>query len=105
MLSAKADEAADAASEGATTSPESPRAVLVLRNISEVPAAAMLEVADRLRRAVRRIGIADVRIEVKMEGEPSTPRTTHSPKRRSIPLPQLIDLHVHAKLRRSSRST
>jgi hypothetical protein len=39
-------------------------AVVVLNGVSDVPAGAMLDVADRLRQAVRSIGIADVRIEV-----------------------------------------
>jgi hypothetical protein len=53
--------------------PQGPRAVLLLKGISEVPADAILHVADRLRQAVRTIGIADVRVEVKLETEPPAP--------------------------------
>jgi hypothetical protein len=39
-------------------------AVVVLNGVADLPAGAMLDVAERLREVVRSIGIADVRIEV-----------------------------------------
>jgi hypothetical protein len=44
-------------------------AVVLLKGVAGVPADAMLDVADRLRRAVCVIGIADVRIEVTTEDD------------------------------------
>jgi hypothetical protein len=46
------------------------RAVLHLRGIGEdVPAGAMLQVADEVRQAVTRLGIVEVRIEVKSDAD------------------------------------
>ena len=46
------------------------RAVLHLRGIGEdVPADAMLQVAEEVRQAVTRLGIVEVRIEVKTDDE------------------------------------
>jgi hypothetical protein len=40
------------------------RAVLQLRGVEDLPAVAILEVADEVRRAVMRLGISDVRVDV-----------------------------------------
>jgi hypothetical protein len=50
------------------------RAVLCLRGVDDLPAAAVLEVADQVRQAVVRLGISDVRVEVgSEEDEPAGP--------------------------------
>jgi hypothetical protein len=71
LMNANANDRSHARAESAD--PQERRAILVLKGISEVPAHAILDVAERLRQAVRTIGIADVRVEVKLEAEPPAP--------------------------------